>query len=163
MKNICKSFTHKMAAKASWHWNDVTVTLCILSVCNTQVIQLIWRDLHLWGQKCKANGLYDTVNDFARNFAKCSLIVNIFSLWYRWNTLCWQASDRTYIFTNQHIECCVKNTINLRPSTPHISPIPCYTHKMTIVPWPSVTSLHMYSLSRAPGTCISLGVLLIQY
>jgi len=28
----------------------------------TQVIQLIWRDLHLWGQKCKANGAYDTVN-----------------------------------------------------------------------------------------------------
>ena len=32
------------------------------SLCNTQVIQLIWRDLHFWGQKCKANGAYDTVN-----------------------------------------------------------------------------------------------------
>ena len=26
---INQSFTHKMAAKASWHWNYVTVTLCI--------------------------------------------------------------------------------------------------------------------------------------
>ena len=51
-----------------------------LSVCNTQVIQLIWRDLHLWGQKCRANGIYDTVNDFARNFAKCSPILKILSL-----------------------------------------------------------------------------------
>jgi len=25
-----KSFTHKMAAKASWHWNYVTITLCII-------------------------------------------------------------------------------------------------------------------------------------
>ena len=29
VQNICHSFTHKMAAKASWHWNYVTVTLCI--------------------------------------------------------------------------------------------------------------------------------------
>jgi len=29
-ENIWESFTHKMAAKASWHWNYVTVTLCIL-------------------------------------------------------------------------------------------------------------------------------------
>jgi len=28
-ENIYKSFTHKMAAKASWHWNYVTVALCI--------------------------------------------------------------------------------------------------------------------------------------
>ena len=27
--NTSKSFTHKMAAKASWHRNYVTVTLCI--------------------------------------------------------------------------------------------------------------------------------------
>jgi len=29
VKNISKSFTHKMAAKASWHWNYATVALCI--------------------------------------------------------------------------------------------------------------------------------------
>jgi len=29
--NISESFTHKMAAKASWHRNYVTVTLCIAS------------------------------------------------------------------------------------------------------------------------------------
>jgi len=31
VKNIYQSFAHKMAAKASWHRNYVTVTLCI---CN---------------------------------------------------------------------------------------------------------------------------------
>ena len=29
VKNISKSFTHKMAAKSSWRWNYVTVALCI--------------------------------------------------------------------------------------------------------------------------------------
>jgi len=29
VKHISKSFTHKMAAKSSWHWNYVTVALCI--------------------------------------------------------------------------------------------------------------------------------------
>jgi len=29
VKNISKSFTHKMAAKASWHWTYFTVALCI--------------------------------------------------------------------------------------------------------------------------------------
>jgi len=29
VKNIYESFTHKMAAKASWHQNYVTVTVCI--------------------------------------------------------------------------------------------------------------------------------------
>ena len=29
MKNICEGFTHKMATKASWHRNYVTVILCI--------------------------------------------------------------------------------------------------------------------------------------
>jgi len=29
LKNIYQSFTHKTAAKASWHRNYVTVTLCI--------------------------------------------------------------------------------------------------------------------------------------
>jgi len=56
--------------------------LITVSVCNTQVnIQLISRDLHLSGQKCKANGVYDndTVNDFARNFNKCSPILKILS------------------------------------------------------------------------------------
>ena len=32
VKNIYQSFTHKMAVKASWHWNYVTVALCILHV-----------------------------------------------------------------------------------------------------------------------------------
>ena len=31
-ENIYESFTHKMAAKASWHRNYVTVTLCIYQV-----------------------------------------------------------------------------------------------------------------------------------
>jgi len=30
VNNIYQSFTHKMAATASWHRNYVTVTLCIL-------------------------------------------------------------------------------------------------------------------------------------
>jgi len=30
VKNICQSFAHKMAAKASWHRNYVTVILCII-------------------------------------------------------------------------------------------------------------------------------------
>ena len=30
VKNVYQSFTHKMAAKASWHRNYVTVTLCIV-------------------------------------------------------------------------------------------------------------------------------------
>jgi len=29
VKNIYQSFTHKMAAKAGWHGNYITVTLCI--------------------------------------------------------------------------------------------------------------------------------------
>jgi len=32
VKNIYESFTRNMAAKASWHWNYVTVTLCIISI-----------------------------------------------------------------------------------------------------------------------------------
>ena len=57
-----------------------------------------------------------------------------FSLWYRRNTLCRQASDHAGIFVNQRIECYLKSMINLRPLTPHI--MPCYSHKMTIVSWP---------------------------
>ena len=41
-------------------------------------------------------------------------LINVFSLWYRWNTLCWQASDHTAIFINQRIECYLDNTIKLR-------------------------------------------------
>ena len=37
----------------------------------------------------------------------------LFSLWYRWNTLCWQASNHTDIFINQRIECYINNTTNL--------------------------------------------------
>jgi len=32
VKDIYESFTHKMAAKASWHRNYVTVILCITSL-----------------------------------------------------------------------------------------------------------------------------------
>jgi len=52
------------------------------------------------------------------------------SLWLRWNTLCWQDSDHSDIFTNQRIECYLNNTITVRTLTP------CYTHKMAIVSWP---------------------------
>ena len=50
--------------------------LITASVCNTQVIQLIWRDQHLWGQKRKANGAHEVINHFACNFAKYSLFTN---------------------------------------------------------------------------------------
>ena len=44
------------------------------------------------------------------------------SLWYRWNTLCWQASGHTDIFINRQIESYLNDMINLRPLTrPHIS------------------------------------------
>ena len=33
MKNIYEGFTNKMAAKASWHQNYVTVTLCVSRSC----------------------------------------------------------------------------------------------------------------------------------
>jgi len=36
-----------------------------------------------------------------------------------------QANDHTDVFINQRIECCLNNTINLRPLTPHI--MPCYS------------------------------------
>ena len=44
-----------------------------------QVMLLIWRVLHLWGQKCKANGAYDTINHFDCNFDKSLLISKILS------------------------------------------------------------------------------------
>jgi len=49
-------------------------------IYNSQVILLIWRTLHLWGQKCKANGVYNTINLFTCNFAKCSPILLILFL-----------------------------------------------------------------------------------
>ena len=39
VKNIYRSFTHKMAAKASWHWNYVAVMLCI----DIDIIKVITR------------------------------------------------------------------------------------------------------------------------
>jgi len=36
-----------------------------------QVIQFIWQDQHLWGQKCKAYWTHETINHFSSNFAKC--------------------------------------------------------------------------------------------
>ena len=65
-----------------FHFMQQTTTyqrLITVSVCHAQVIQLIWRDLHLWGQKCKVNGVYDTVNHLACDFAKCSPILKILS------------------------------------------------------------------------------------
>jgi len=63
-----------------------------------------------------------------------------FSLWCRWNTLCWQTSNHTDIFINQRIKCYLNSTINVRPLTPNI--MPCYTHKMTIVSWPQILWRH---------------------
>jgi len=37
VKNIFESFTHKMATKASWHRNYVTVTLCICFKCRMKL------------------------------------------------------------------------------------------------------------------------------
>ena len=37
------------------------------------------------------------------------------------------------VFINQRIECYLNNTITLRPLTPHMRPMPCYTHKMAVV------------------------------
>ena len=34
-------------------------------------------EICIFGQKCKANEVYDTLNDFARNFAKYSPILKI--------------------------------------------------------------------------------------
>jgi len=51
--------------------------LVTVSVHHARVILLIWRVLHLWGQKCRANGAYDTIINFACNFAKCSPISNV--------------------------------------------------------------------------------------
>ena len=66
----------------------------------------------------------------------------MFSQWYRWNTLCWQANEHADIFINRRIECYLNNTINLRPLGPHITL--CYTRIATI---DSMTSLHpMYKL-----------------
>ena len=52
-----------------------------VSVRNAQVISLVRRVMHLWGQKSKANGVYDTNNRFAcrPNFAKCSSVLKIIS------------------------------------------------------------------------------------
>ena len=48
-------------------------------VLYTQVILLAWRVLHLWGQTSKANWVYDAINHFASNVAKCSPILKILS------------------------------------------------------------------------------------
>ena len=53
--------------------------LVIVSIRHTQVTLFNCRVLHLWWQKCKANGVYDTINHFACNFAKCSPILTILS------------------------------------------------------------------------------------
>jgi len=44
-KNIYRSFTHMMAAKASWHWNYVTVTPIIRTLDSAHNIQV--KDLNL--------------------------------------------------------------------------------------------------------------------
>jgi len=39
VKNIYESFTHNVAAKASWHWNYATVTICISLGCCLKAIR----------------------------------------------------------------------------------------------------------------------------
>jgi len=50
VKNICQSFTPKMAAKASWHRNYVTVTRCIYSskVKKKWTVTVCWRLRSPW-------------------------------------------------------------------------------------------------------------------
>ena len=52
-ENIYRSFTHKMAAKASWHQNYVTVILCISFAASDDITsgastrERTWRELHV--------------------------------------------------------------------------------------------------------------------
>jgi len=56
--------------------------------------------------------------------------------------LCWQASGHIDIFINQRIECCLNNTINLRPltSTHYAMLYPQNSDRIAAID--SVTSLH---------------------
>jgi len=54
--------------------------LVTVSLRNTQVIQVIWRDQHVWGQKCNKNRANESINHFVCNFTKCSPILKILSL-----------------------------------------------------------------------------------
>ena len=84
-----------------------------------------------------------------------------FSLWWRWNKLCWQDSDHTHIFTNQLIECYWNNTITVRPLTPHI--MPSYTrrrHDKFVLRYISTVSgfCQFFATSCNRPTCLSLAV-----
>jgi len=59
--------------------------LAIVFVRYIQVILLIWRVLRRWRQTSKANGVYDTINRFACNFAKCSLILKFLHQEIEWH------------------------------------------------------------------------------
>jgi len=52
--------------------------LLTVSVHNTQVIHLIWRDQHLLMTKVQCDGAH-VLHHFARNFAKCSPTFKILS------------------------------------------------------------------------------------
>jgi len=58
--------------------NITTISNSFFSVIH-KLFNLIWRDQHLWRQKCKVNGVPETINHFAYNFAKCSPILKILS------------------------------------------------------------------------------------
>ena len=91
VKNIYENFTHKMAAKDSWHWNYVTVTLCISMLAGFL--------RHLVGKTLR----------------------NVLLAWYGLNTLCHQVIDHKDFFLTQLIQFYRNNAINLRPLTPHIA------------------------------------------
>ena len=48
-------------------------------------------------------------------------------------SLGWQVNEQTDIFINQRIGFYLKNTINLRPLSPHIAPCCRPTHEMAVV------------------------------
>ena len=59
------------------------------------------------------------------------------------NTLRRYGNDLVNIFENQNdSDLRLNNTTNLRPLIPHIMPMPCFTHKMAIVLWPSILWRH---------------------
>jgi len=49
----------------------LTKQLATVSIRHRQVNLLNWWVLYLWRPKSKENGVYDTINHFACNFAQC--------------------------------------------------------------------------------------------
>ena len=82
--------------------------LATVSVRHTQLILLIWRVLHLWGKKCKANGAYDTCN-----FAKCSP--------FKKNSLTCKLNDKFVINNPSQLKCLAVLSSDLSLITIHIS------------------------------------------